>query len=230
MISEKWRYDMIMPVQNKRGDSARLYQYRVSSKQDNKAFFTAQLEAKLDHFFGAAMRLTRNRADAEDLVAESITKAWSSLESLQDRERFVPWVLRIITNTFISERRLIANKAQHEPYIEDTDDENPFSLFEKLHQPFLLWWGNPEQNFLNQLLHDDIEKALDQLPANYRVMVMLADMEGLTYQEISDTIEIPVGTVRSRLSRARSQLQKLLWQHAQDRKLTATTAQEADNE
>jgi RNA polymerase sigma-70 factor (ECF subfamily) len=202
----------------------------VSIAEDNKAFFTAQIEAELDHFFCAAMRLTRNRNDAEDLVAESITKAWSAFDSLQDRERFVPWVLRIMTNTFISERRLVANKIHHESYVEESDDETPFSLFEQLHQPFLLWWGNPEQNFLNQLLREDIEKALDELPEHYRVMVILADVEGLTYQEISEAMDIPIGTVRSRLSRTRSQLQKLLWQHAEDRKLSATTEQESDHE
>jgi RNA polymerase sigma-70 factor (ECF subfamily) len=135
-----------------------------------------------------------------------------------------------MTNTFISERRLVANKIHHESYVEESDDETPFSLFEQLHQPFLLWWGNPEQNFLNQLLREDIEKALDELPEHYRVMVILADVEGLTYQEISEAMDIPIGTVRSRLSRTRSQLQKLLWQHAEDRKLSATTEQESDHE
>jgi RNA polymerase sigma-70 factor (ECF subfamily) len=219
-----------MPGQQSKEGSATLQKYKVSSDQDDKAFFTEQIEAKLDHFFATAMRLTRNRADAEDLVSESITKAWAKFSSLKDRERFVPWVLRIITNTFYSEKRLIANKAQHESYVEEPDDETRFSLFEQLHQPFLLWWGNPEQNFLNELLQDDIAKALDELPENYRIVVILADMEGLTYQEIAQAIDVPVGTVRSRLSRARSQLQKLLWQHAKDRELSATQDQETNQE
>lgn len=204
---------------NKTTSGHRITDTSMEVERDDKAFFTAQLDAKLDHFYSAAMRLTRNKADAEDLVAEAITRAWSSIDSLQDRERFVPWVLRIITNTFISERRKLANKTHHQSYTEEYDDEAPFSIFEQLHQPFLLWWGNPEQEFINQLLQEDIEAALDALPEHYRVMVVLADMEGLSYQEISEAIDVPVGTVRSRLSRARTQMQKKLWQHAKDREL-----------
>lgn len=207
-------------------DSENLGYPKMAIEQDIKAFFSAQVDDKLDHFFSTALRLTRHRADAEDLVAESISRAWANIDSLQDRDRFVPWVLRIITNTFISEKRKISNKAMHFAYIEETDDEQPFSIFEQLHQPFLLWWGNPEQEFINQLLQQDIESALDKLPDNYRIMVMLADMEGLSYQEIAAAIEIPVGTVRSRLSRARTQLQKILWQHAKDRDLSSTNPQD----
>jgi len=202
----------------------------MSTESCDKAFFSAQVDAKLDHFFSAALRLTRNRADAEDLVAESIMRAWARIESLQDRDRFVPWVLRIITNTFISERRKLANRTQHESYCEENDEDSPFSIFEKLHQPFLLWWGNPEQEFLNNLLQEDIHQALDSLPENYRVIIILADMEGLAYQEIAEALEVPVGTVRSRLSRARSLMQKCLWQHAQDRDMVSNSSQDKDHE
>jgi RNA polymerase sigma-70 factor (ECF subfamily) len=85
-----------------------------------------------------------------------------------------------------------------------------------LHQPFLLWWGNPEQEFLTHLLQEDLERALAQLPEPYRLAVLLADVQGLSYQEIADALELPIGTVRSRLARGRSQLQKALWKHAQD--------------
>lgn len=215
---------MIMQTKQRMDDEA------MGTGRCDKAFFSAQVDAKLDHFFSAALRLTRNRADAEDLVAESIMRAWANIESLQDTNRFVPWVLRIITNTFISERRKLANRTQHETYCEEVDDESPFSIFEKLHQPFLLWFGNPEQEFLNNLLQEDIQKALDGLPENYRIMIILADMEGLAYQEIAEALEVPVGTVRSRLSRARSQLQKCLWQHAQDRDIVSEPSQEKDHE
>lgn len=189
---------------------------------ENKDFFVRQVDEKLDHFFSAALRLTRNRSDAEDLVAEAISRAWSNLHNLQDRDRFVPWVLRIITNVFISDCRKASNKHVHHAYHEEYEEGDDFSIFGQLHQPFLLWWGNPEQEFINNLLQEDIEKALNALPDNHRIMVMLADMEGLTYQEISEALEIPVGTVRSRLSRARGQMQKTLWEHAQDRELSST--------
>ncbi len=183
-------------------------------------FFTQHIESHLDQLYGAAVRLTRNPHDAQDLVAETVSRAWAGIESLQDPNRLVPWMLRIMTNHFISERRKRVNRTPHEEYIEEPDgDEAPFSIFERLHQPILLWWGNPEQQFLDQLLKEDIESALDTLPESFRLVVVLADMEGLSYQEIAEALDVPIGTVRSRLARARSQLQKSLWTHALDKGL-----------
>jgi len=183
-------------------------------------YFSQHIESHLDQLYGAAVRLTRNPHDAQDLVAETVTRAWASIESLQDPNRLVPWMLRIMTNHFISERRKRVHRTPHDEYIEEPDgDEAPFSIFERLHQPILLWWGNPEQQFLDQLLKEDIESALDTLPESFRLVVVLADMEGLSYQEIAEALDVPIGTVRSRLARARSQLQKSLWTHALDKGL-----------
>ena len=132
-----------------------------------------------------------------------------------------------MTNHFISERRKTVNRTPHEEYVEEPgDDEQPFSIFERLHQPILLWWGNPEQQFLDNLLQEDIEAALDALPDGFRVVIVLADVEGMKYQEIARVLDVPVGTVRSRLARARSQLQKSLWQHALDKGLVEQPARE----
>ena len=84
-----------------------------------------------------------------------------------------------------------------------------------MHQPFLLWFGNPEQEFLDKLLREDLERALAALPEPYRIVVVLSDLEELTYAEIAAALEIPIGTVRSRLARARCALQKRLWESAQ---------------
>jgi RNA polymerase sigma-70 factor (ECF subfamily) len=81
-----------------------------------------------------------------------------------------------------------------------------------MHQPFLLWFGNPEQEFLDRLLREDLERALAALPEPHRVVVLLADVEEFNYREIAQMLDIPIGTVRSRLARARGALQKLLWQ------------------
>jgi RNA polymerase sigma factor (sigma-70 family) len=81
--------------------------------------------------------------------------------------------------------------------------EPEFSLFERLHQPFLLWWSNPEREFVNKLLREDLERAIDGLPEVFRVVVVLSDVEGLSYQDIARSLRIPVGTVRARLSRGR---------------------------
>jgi anti-sigma factor (TIGR02949 family) len=82
---------------------------------------------------------------------------------------------------------------------ENSDGERPFSIFEELHQPFLLWWNNPEKEFFNKMLRRDLEKAVDGLPESYRVVVVLAEMEDLSYREIAGILQLPVGTVRSRL-------------------------------
>lgn len=188
----------------------------------DKDIFTKQVETNLGRFYSHAMLMTKHEANAEDLVAEGIAKAWKSIDTLQDTTRFVPWVLSIMTNHFISEQRKTANKTRHMEYIEEyTDDSEPFSLFEQLHQPFLLWWGNPEKEFLNDLLQNDIVAAIDSLPGHFRIAVLMADVEGLSYQEISDAINVPVGTVRSRIARARSALQKQLWDHALEKGLVA---------
>jgi len=201
----------------------------MAGMQAGEKFFTENIEASLDRLYSAAMRLTRHPANAEDLVADTVTKAWSAIESLQDTERFLPWMLRIMTNQFISAKRKAEQKIWHEAYVEETEVEDAgFSIFERLHQPFLMWWGNPEQNFLDQLLGEHIEAALSELSEPFRLVVMLSDLEGLTYGEIAEAINVPVGTVRSRLARARGQLQKLLWQHAVDRGLVATPQVEAD--
>lgn len=193
--------------------------------------FTQCIESQLDTLYGVARRLTRHDQDAEDLVAETVAKAWSCLDTLQDGTRLVPWMLRIMTNYFISERRRPAQRVPHEEYVEEPDgDEAPFFLFERLHQPILLWWGNPEKQFLDQLVKKDIEAALDALPEPFRIVVVLSDMEGLTYQEIAEALAVPVGTVRSRLARARSQLQKSLWKHACDKGLVNRSTREPSHD
>ncbi len=177
----------------------------------DRAFFRPEIERLTNRLYGTALRLTRNSADAEDLVSEAVTKAWASLGQLADRQAFEKWMFRILTNCFISDRR-----AAREQLMEKPDDaEQLFSLFERLHQPFLLWWGNPEREFLNKLLREDIERALDALPEGFRAVVILVEVEGYTYVEAADLLSVPVGTVRSRLSRARSLLQRTLWDQAQ---------------
>jgi RNA polymerase sigma-70 factor (ECF subfamily) len=190
-----------------------------------KEAFETQIMAILGRLHGVAARLTRNDADAEDLVADTIVRAWRARESLAALSAFPAWIFRILNNTFISDRRRASVRAQTES-IEDAelDDSQPFSIFERLHQPFLLWFANPEQEFLDKLLRDDIDRALAALPEHYRVVVIMADMEDLKYAEIAETLKIPIGTVRSRLARARAALQETLWTLAQERGIEVSHA------
>jgi len=191
----------------------------------SKEAFEAQVLAILGPLHAVARRLTKNAADAEDLVAESITRAWRARASLADAGAFRAWMFRILSNTFISERRKTLARPREEPLVDESgDEEGAFSIFERLHQPFLLWFGNPEQEFLDKLLREDLDRALAALPEHYRVVVVLADVEGLTYGEIAEALDVPVGTVRSRLNRARSALQRTLWTVARDHGLQMSRA------
>jgi RNA polymerase sigma-70 factor (ECF subfamily) len=190
----------------------------------SKEAFETQVLAMLGPLHGVARRLTKNDADAEDLVAESITRAWRARASLSDGNAFRAWIFRILNNTFISERRRAMARPREELLVEDGEGETAFSIFERLHQPFLLWFANPEQEFLDKLLREDLERALTALPEHYRLVVVLADVEGLKYGEIAATLDVPIGTVRSRLARARSALQRMLWNVARDRGLQTSEA------
>jgi RNA polymerase sigma-70 factor (ECF subfamily) len=108
----------------------------------------------------------------------------------------------------------------------DVEEETEFALFDRLHQPFLLWWGTPEQDFLDRLLREDLVRAIEALPDRFRVVVVMADLQGLSYGEIAASLQVPVGTVRSRLARGRGLLQKSLWEHACDAGLRTNTMKE----
>ena len=187
----------------------------TASTSDLRVFFEQELGELLDGLYGAALRLTKHQADAEDLVAETVIKALDNLDTLQDRKHLRSWMFRILTNTFVSEWRKRSARPQTET-LQEGDDEVEFSLFDKLHQPFLLWWGTPEQEFLNKVLREDLERAVDALPEVFRVVVVLTQLEGFSYDEVAKMLRVPVGTVRSRLARGRGLLQKALWQHARE--------------
>lgn len=189
----------------------------------DRGWFQAQVVALLPDLYAAAQRLAKNQADAEDLIADAVAKAWGSLASLHDRAKFRGWLFRILANAFVSDCRARAARPQAEP-LEEGPGEDGFSLFEKLHQPILLWWGNPEQELLDRLLGEDLARAVDALPEAYRVVVVLVELQGFSYQETADALEVPIGTVRSRLARGRSLLQKALWEHAVDAGLVSAPA------
>jgi RNA polymerase sigma-70 factor (ECF subfamily) len=185
----------------------------VADDRQRRALFESEADRLMDRLYGTALRLTRNGSDAEDLVAEALAKAWSSLDHLQDLRCFEKWLFRILVNTWISDRR--RRQAQPVEEVPDGQDQpHGFSLFERLHQPFLLWWGNPEQQLLDKLLREDIEQALDSLPEAFRIAVIMVEVQGFTYAEAAEMLQIPIGTVRSRLSRGRASLQRALWQQA----------------
>jgi len=186
------------------------------------AWFEQAVLAMLPELLGTARRLTGNPDDAEDLAAEAITRAWVHRDSLRERERFGGWLFRILTNLFLSRRRAETGRSR-ETCLED---EAEFSLFDRLHQPILLWWGAPEQEFLDRLLREDLVRAIEALPDPYRIVVVMADLQGFSYAQTAALLDVPVGTVRSRLARGRGLLQRALWEHACDAGLRTDTMKE----
>jgi RNA polymerase sigma-70 factor, ECF subfamily len=186
-------------------------------EDERNDWFCDQVRGHLPGLYATARRLAGNEADAEDLVAEAVARSWMQLDSLKDPTAFRGWIFRILTNAFITLKRKQDARPLREPFEEESHAAEPASsLFEHLHQPFLLWWSNPEQAFLRRLLREDLERAVDALPEEFRVAVLLCDVQGFSYREIAETLEVPIGTVKSRLSRGRSLLQSALWEQARD--------------
>jgi RNA polymerase sigma-70 factor (ECF subfamily) len=191
----------------------------MTDTQDKKAWFGQCVEDNMDALYRLALRLTKNSTEAEDLVADAVTRAWTAIDSLQDRSRGRQWMFRILHNCFISDYRKKSIRPRETAYDElpVAEGENEISeLLIKQSNEFMHWWANPEQEFANRLLGDDIMRAIEELPESYKVTVLLVNVEGFSYDDAADVLNVPSGTVRSRMKRGRTLLQKALWQQAKD--------------
>lgn len=152
--------------------------------------------------FGTALRLTRSREEAEDLAQEAIVRAYEAWDRF-DGSNFKAWILRIVTNLYINRYR----QKQRTPQLASLEDE-------KAMEPVAVESGEPDRQLLDELVGAEVEEALGKVPEDFRMAVILSDVEGLTYQEIADATGVPIGTVRSRLARGRAMLRKQLEQYA----------------
>lgn len=194
----------------------------MTENEDIKAFFSRGIEESMDALYGTALRLAGAGADAEDLVAETVSKAWSAITTLEDRQRFRPWIFRILHNCFISNYRRRAARPVESAYEED-GDEGVVNLLNEQPDDFLVWWANPERQFFNNMLGSAIMAAIDDLPEVFRTTIVLINVEGLTYDEAAEALGVPAGTIRSRMKRGRTLLQKALWRQARDAGLANPT-------
>ena len=168
----------------------------------------------LPSLYGAAMRLTRNPSDAEDLVQETYLRAFRGFGGFTEGTNLKAWLYRILTNQFINTYR----KKQREPQIvEGPDDLDEWYLYDKLGGRSVE--ASAETEVLDQIPDADVKAALESLPENFRIPVLLADVEGFSYKEIAEIMDTPIGTVMSRLHRGRKALQKALWDTAKERGL-----------
>jgi len=197
----------------------------MSDRDDDKAFFSRHVEANMDALYGVSYRLTRNAADAEDLLAEAVARAWAAMDSLADRSAFRPWLFRILRNSYISDYRKRsvrpAEQSLDEAMATGHGDDDLSAWLCDQPDEFLNWWAEPEREFYNDLLGEQIMRAIGDLPEVFRVTILLVNVDGLSYDEAAETLGVPPGTIRSRMKRGRTLLQKALWAEAVDAGLAA---------
>ena len=164
--------------------------------------------------YSAALRMTRNRADAEDLVQETFLKAYRGYDGFQEGTNLRAWLYRILTNTFINRYR----QQQRRPHEVDLDGVEGLYLYKRVATAETDRAArSAEDEVFDSLEGSDVRQAIDKLPRKYRMPVLMADLEGFSYKEIAGMLGIPIGTVMSRLHRGRRALQKLLWHTAEER-------------
>ncbi len=190
----------------------------VNMTDKDKRRFQRDALPLLDSLYGAALRMTRNPADAEDLVQETMLRAYRAFDRFEEGTNLKAWLFRIMTNAYINTYR----KRQREPQKVSTDEIEDFDLYQELKSHDPQYEQTPENIVLDNLVDSDIMEAIDDLPEQFRLAVVLSDVEGFTYAEMADIMEVPMGTVMSRLHRGRKALQMRLWDLARDRGIVKT--------
>jgi RNA polymerase sigma-70 factor, ECF subfamily len=167
----------------------------------------------LSGMYSSALRMTRNPSDAEDLVQETFLRAYRGFAGFQEGTNLKAWLYRILTNTFINSYR----KKQREPKTVPDENVEDWYLYDRLAAQSSE--ASAEATVLEAIPDEDVKEALDALPEAFRMAVLLADVEGFSYKEIAEILDIPIGTVMSRLHRGRRALEKALWQRTRERGL-----------
>jgi RNA polymerase sigma-70 factor (ECF subfamily) len=166
--------------------------------------------------YSAAIRMTRNPSDAEDLVQETYLKAYRAYHTFTEGTNLKAWLYRILTNTFINKYR----KDTRRPSQVDLSTVEDLYLYRRIGSDESAEVSRTtEDRVLDGLVESDIKEAVEELPETFRMPVLLADLEGFSYKEIAEILDIPIGTVMSRLHRGRKAMQKRLWEFARDRGL-----------
>ena len=168
---------------------------------------------QIDLLYRVARRLTRDPNRAEDLVQETYLRAYRGFSGFREGTNLRAWVYRILTNTFINSYR----KKQREPVTVPDDDTSDWYLYDKLGASNVE--ASAESEVLEKIPDEDVQRALEDLPEGFRMAVLLADIEGFSYKEIAEIMDVPIGTVMSRLHRGRKALQKALWETVRERGL-----------
>ena len=206
---------MSIPTSSTPGGSATVADPRETETEAERDLrFTTQAMQYIDQLYAAAMRMTRNPADAEDVVQETFAKAYASFHQFTPGTNLKAWLYRILTNTYINSYR----KKQREPLLSDSENVEDWQLARaESHTSSGL--KSAETVALEHLPDSDVKEALQQLAPDFRLAVFLADVEGFSYKQIAEIMGTPIGTVMSRLNRGRNQLRTLLSDYARERGL-----------
>ena len=178
------------------------------SSEASRREFEALALPHLDGLYAAALRLTKNPRDAEDLVQDAVLRAFRFFDKFERGTNIKAWLYKILTNTFINRYR---RNTKERNIVEDERDSVQDRLVSRDSADAA---ENPERAYLDRMLSDDVLKALDSVPVDFRLAVILADLQDFSYKEIADILDVPVGTVMSRLFRGRRILQKQLAEYA----------------
>ena len=181
-----------------------------------KEQFTADAMQYAPQLFSTALRMTRSRSDAEDLVQETYIKGWRSFHTFQEGTNLRAWLFRIMTNTYINKYNAQKRKGT-EVELDDVEELFLYKRLGSIDQSQLS--SSAEDQMLELFSDDEVKNALEELPEDFRMPVLLSDVDGFSYKEISEMLEIPIGTVMSRLHRGRKAMQKLLYEYARERGL-----------
>lgn len=171
----------------------------------------------VDSLYSMAIRLVFNKEEAEDLVQETYLKAYRFFDTFQKGTNIKAWLFKILRNTFINKYRKAVNLPS-EIFYEDVESVNSnLSYKQESDSGELTDTLESKYNELGNLMEDDVKRAIDSLPIEYKETILLSDVEELSYNDIAEITNVPIGTVKSRLNRGRKLLQKSLWEYAKDR-------------
>jgi len=176
----------------------------MTDPEPDRSAFEAEVLPQLDSLYRLALRLTTDPSRAEDLVQDTVLKAFRSWQSFQPGTNIRSWLFTILRNTFINDYR----RRQREPIAMDLDAVEPHAAFRAAQDE------DPEGTFFSQIVDAKVLDAIDALPEDFREVLVLSDIENMSYAQIAEVLGVPVGTVKSRLFRARRQLQEVLYDHA----------------
>jgi len=182
----------------------------------SRDLFEKQALPLLDELYASALRLTRKKEGAEDLISEVYERAWKSFHQFEPGTNLRAWLYRILTNTYINHYR----SKQRQPLMieldrpEENENGSGGDLYDRIVGASPNLFDNPDAILANRILDQDLRQAIEHLPDDFRMAVLLSDVRNFSYQEIADMLGVPIGTVRSRIFRGRRLLQQALWAQA----------------